>query len=202
MSGVQTEACSDTSGGKDVDYIDPNDWMDYNINLSAAGSYTVSFRVASPASSAQLQLQTAGGTVLANVALPNTGGWQAWQTVTANVTLPAGQQTLRVVSTSPQFNGWNFNWVEFAQNATVTPLSVSPNPTSGSFLLQVNNSYTGSMDVQILDASGNVQKDFPLTKDATGSMQTYLSISDLPSGSYSLKVTMSQWSSTIPITRQ
>lgn len=202
MSGVQTENTSDTGGGKDVDYIDPNDWMDYSLNIPAAGNYTVSFRIASPASNAQLQLRASNGTVLATVALPNTGAWQTWQTVTADVTLPAGQQTLRIVSTSPQYNGWNINWMEFAQTATVTPLSVSPNPTSGSFMLQVNNSYTGSMDVQILDATGTLSKDFPLTKDATGSLQTYLSISDLSSGKYSVKVVMSQWNSTIPITRQ
>ncbi len=107
MSGVQTESCSE--GTLDVGWIDANDWMDYNVTVQTTRSYTAQFRVTSPYSNTRLQLKR-GSTVLATVTIPNTGGWQNWTTVSANVNLTAGAQTLRV---NAMTNGWNFNWVNF-----------------------------------------------------------------------------------------
>src|SRR6476469_9482466 len=42
MSGVQAEACGE--GGQNVGYISTGDWMDYNVNVPAAGTYQVNFR--------------------------------------------------------------------------------------------------------------------------------------------------------------
>lgn len=107
MYGIQTETASE--GTLNVCYTDAGDWMDYAVNVSSAGTYTVDFRVASPYSNTQLQLRS-GSTVLATVTVPNTGGFQTWQTVSATVTLPAGSQTLRVHGVT---NGWNFNDMDF-----------------------------------------------------------------------------------------
>ena len=60
--------------------------------------------MASAVANGQFQLKN-GSTVLATINVPNTGGWQNWQTVTATVTLSAGSQTLRLLSTSVA--GWN-----------------------------------------------------------------------------------------------
>src|SRR5215212_1873807 len=81
MSGVQTEYTLDAGGGKNVGWIDPNDWMDYSVNPGSTGSYTVNFRVATPSGNSQFQLRKADGTVLATVSVPNTWGYQTWQTV-------------------------------------------------------------------------------------------------------------------------
>jgi endoglucanase len=209
MSGVQTETTADAGGGQDVAWIDYSDWMDYSINPSAAGTYTVNFRVASPNSNAQFQIRKADGTVLATVNAPNTGGFQTWQTVSASVSLSSGQQTLRVISTGG--GGWNFNWMDFvsgtlasiaANTSSSSSLSISPATTQDKFVLQVNNNYTGNMDVQIIDVSGVVKKDFPMTKDVSGSIQTYLSIGDLTGGTYTVRVTMLQWSDSKQIVKQ
>ena len=214
MSGVQTESTSDAGGGKDVSYIDPNDWMDYSINAPTSGTYTVSFRVASQSANAKFDLRKSDGTVLATITVPNTGGWQSWQTVTANVTLPQGQQTLRLYSDAAQYNNWNINWMDFTTpvlsslsantNSTTTDasLNVSPNPVTDKFILTVNNNYTGDMDVQILDASGAIKKDFALTKSNTGASQTYLSIGDLAAGNYTVKVNMAQWNASASLNKQ
>ena len=89
--------------------------MDYPITVSSAGSYNIAFRVASPHTGKQLQVQS-GASTLATVDIPNTGGWLAWQTVTTyNITLAAGTQTLRVYSNT---GGWNLNWLELAPSIT------------------------------------------------------------------------------------
>lgn len=119
MNGIQTEATSDTGGGSNVGWIDANDWLDYAVNVTTAGTYTVSFRVASPNTGGQVQLRI-GATVLATATVPNTGNWQGWTTVTAAATLPAGTQTLRVYAAT---GGYNLNWIQFATGGTPPPAS-------------------------------------------------------------------------------
>jgi beta-glucanase (GH16 family) len=155
MSGIQTEATSDTGAGLNVGWIDANDWMDYNVSVTSAGNYNVQFRIASWVGNAQLQLKK-GTTVLATVTLPNTGGGQVWST-TANVSVPltAGAQTLRVQIIS---GGFNFNWMSFslagAREATVVQdeeYVAYPNPVESIFI--VRGVEDGS-PVGILDMSG------------------------------------------------
>jgi hypothetical protein len=129
MSGIQTETCSE--GGLDVCYVDGGDWMDYTVNVQTAGNYTTEFRVSSPYAGTQLQLLK-DTNVLATVTIPNTGGWQNWQTVTTSVSLSAGTQTLRVKAVT---NGWNFNWMSFT-SATSQPTKVATptfTPGAGTF---------------------------------------------------------------------
>ncbi len=119
MSGIQTETCSE--GGLNVGYIESGDWMDYLVNPSSTGSYTLSFRVASTGTTGAFQIKS-GSTVLATVIVPNTGGWQNWTTVSTTVNLNAGSQTVRLQATG---TGWNINWWS-AATATVTNKLLNP----------------------------------------------------------------------------
>lgn len=108
MSGVQLEAAQDTGGGQNVGWIEAGDWMAYaGVNIPAAGSYRVEYRVASP-SGAALSLDLNGGqTTLGQVNIPATGGWQNWTTISHVVQLPAGTHQVGIFA--PQ-GGWNINW--------------------------------------------------------------------------------------------
>ncbi|RKP54446.1 carbohydrate-binding protein [Cohnella endophytica] len=119
MWGVQTETTSDTGGGLNVGWIDNGDWMDYAVNVLSTSAYTVSLRVASGISGGQLQVRDGAGSVLSMVSIPNTGGWQTWTTVTSNVSLPAGNQILRLYAAT---GGFNVNWMSLATSAG--PLSL------------------------------------------------------------------------------
>jgi hypothetical protein len=155
MSGIQTEATTDTGGGLNVGWIDTNDWMDYNVTVATAGNYNVQFRLAGWITGAQLQLKK-GTTVLATVNVPNTGGGQVWST-TASVSVPltAGAQTLRVLVTT---GGFNFNWMSFASaggrmagfEKQIVPVAY-PNPVETSF--EVHGIEEGS-PVHVIDMSG------------------------------------------------
>jgi hypothetical protein len=80
-------------------------------------------------------------------------------------------------------------------------LDVFPNPFQDRVVLQLNNKYTGSMKVQLIDMSGTVKKEFSLFKNQAGSTQTYLSTGDLPAGEYILKVSIGEWSESKKISR-
>ncbi len=114
MTGMQTEGTADIGGGLNVGWTDPNDWLDYTINVATAGTYTIRYRVSSPFAGKSLQLKK-GTTVLHTVSVPNTGNWQTWTTVTATATLTAGNNALRITTTT---GGFNINWFEGAVSAS------------------------------------------------------------------------------------
>jgi beta-glucanase (GH16 family) len=114
--GVDLEVTTDTGGGDDLGWTAAGQWFKYTVNAAAAGSYTVTFRVAAiNAVTDALHISNSSGTNLSgSVNVPATGGWQTWTNVTATVTLPAGQQVLTVNQDNP---GWNINYMAFASGS-------------------------------------------------------------------------------------
>ena len=120
--GVDLEATSDTQGASgaggtyNLGWTAAGQWFKYTVVVSTAGIYTVSIRVAAPGAVADaLHIANAAGTNLSGaVAVPATGGYQTWATVTANVTLAAGTQTLTVDQDGA---GWNLHNLAFAQGS-------------------------------------------------------------------------------------
>jgi hypothetical protein len=217
MAGISAETTTDAGGGLNAGSIDKGDWMNYYVNVAAAGTYTVSFRIATVAAGAGFQLKTSSGTVLATVTLPNTGNYQVWQTVNATVTLPAGVQTLQLYSTSTA--NWNINWMQFSsgssatsalegtqvrvQEATVeihsdsldipSSFDLYPNPARDHITLNINNGYTGPMSVQVVNLSGAVLKVYTSQKDGT-SVRMDLPCDNFPAGMYFVRVQIgSHW---------
>ncbi|UYZ63125.1 carbohydrate-binding protein [Hymenobacter weizhouensis] len=116
MSGVDTEPTTDTGGGRNMNWFETGDWVDYDVNVATAGTYTVGFRVASAVGGAQLQLRSSAGAVLATISVGNTGGWQSWTTISATASLPAGGQRLRLYAQAS--SGCNVNWLSFTATPT------------------------------------------------------------------------------------
>lgn len=168
MAGIQTDATDDSGGGQYIGWTDAGDWMDYQVNVQAAGVYEVGLRLASPLlGTSQIQLKNASGTVLALVNVPNTGGWGSFQTIHANLDLPAGEQILRVYVLN---SGFNFNWMEFSFVSSPTPTpepTATPTPTATP--LPVNRaSVPGKVEVENYNAMNGVQKS--TTLDTGGGM--------------------------------
>ena len=92
---VGIKATSDSGGGYNVGWTADGDWLEYTMNVAAAGNYTLSLRVAST-NAARVQLSAFGDDITGTWTLPNTGGLQTWQTVTKEVFLIPGRQILRV----------------------------------------------------------------------------------------------------------
>jgi endoglucanase len=109
MSGIETETTSDAGGGLNVGWLDPGDWFEYRVDVAAAGTYTIEYRLASQGGSDGFQL-LANGTEIDSRAVADTGGWQAFTTVSTTVELTAGEQTLRFNAVG---GGWNLNWIRF-----------------------------------------------------------------------------------------
>jgi hypothetical protein len=137
---VDVEAAS--SGGFDVGWVAPGEWLNYSINVSAAGTYTVNFRVASAGQGGTFHLEINGANITGSLTVPNTGGWQNWQTVSQTISLAAGAQMARLVMDS---NGsvavGNFDWFEFVSGApSGTTITV---PAGGDLQSAINNALSG-----------------------------------------------------------
>ncbi|MDG2017974.1 MAG: cellulase family glycosylhydrolase [Porticoccaceae bacterium] len=116
---VNTQPSEDEGGGLNVGWIDAGDWMEYELQVSEASNYTVSYRMASQSgSSSGINLLT-DGNLVDSIQVPNTGGWQIWQTVEGgNISLEAGDYVLRFEAPG---GGLNLNWIKLMPtNETAT----------------------------------------------------------------------------------
>jgi endonuclease/exonuclease/phosphatase family metal-dependent hydrolase len=89
---VDIEVASE--GGYDVGWIAAGEWLNYSVNATAGGSYTVQLRVSAPWGSTLHVGFNGPSNVWKTVSVPATGGWQSWTTVSLPVTLGAGPQLL------------------------------------------------------------------------------------------------------------
>ncbi|WNM37244.1 lectin [Micromonospora halotolerans] len=95
-SGVTPFTKAGANGGQTLGYVDPGDWAAYQ-GLDLTGVTALRARVVSGGPGGTLQLRTGSptGTVLGQVAVPNTGGWTTFADVsTALAGVPAGSQTV------------------------------------------------------------------------------------------------------------
>jgi hypothetical protein len=145
--GVDLETTADTGGGDNVGWTSGGQWFRYTVNVATAGTYAVNLRVAAPgAVTAALHLSNASGANLTgNVNIPATGAWQTWTTVTAQVTLPAGQQILTL---NQDNGGWNINSLQFSSTNGGTATLV-PNPSSLTFASQAVNTTSAGQGVTV-----------------------------------------------------
>jgi len=116
MYGTANEMVTDFDGEENVGYIDANDWLEYNINLSDSAEYFLYFRIASTASSSII-LQV-DGVNTDTLKFASTGGWQSWKTFSLQTALPSGKHKLRAFTPSGKFN---LNWIRISDHANTIP---------------------------------------------------------------------------------
>jgi hypothetical protein len=153
QSGVQLETTTDIGGGENIGFLDVNDYLDYEVEVTTAGTYKVEYRVASEATGGiALQLLDTSGTptILHLTSFPATGGWQTWQTYDENTFIPAGEYTLRVLITQSPFN---MNWMNFSlltntnETKTIEKINIFPNPSTG--FININATLQTAQDATI-----------------------------------------------------
>ena len=164
--GVDLESCTDSGCGDDLGWTATGQWFRYTVNVAAAGTYTVSIRLASPSgvTDAFRITDAAGNDLSGTENVPATGGWQTWTTVTSTVQLSAGQQTLVVDQDN---GGWNIRYLSFASSGsgggpvalTASPASLSfgngnVGQTSAAQSVTVSNPGSGSVSISQLAVSG------------------------------------------------
>ena len=94
------EATADTGGGQDLGQLANGAWAEYpNINFGSSGATQFVARVASGAAGGvsglvNVHLDSLTNPSIGSFAIANTGGWQSWRTVPANISRVTGTHTV------------------------------------------------------------------------------------------------------------
>jgi endonuclease/exonuclease/phosphatase family metal-dependent hydrolase len=139
-------------GGYNVGWTAAGEWLKYTVNVSSAGTYNVSLRVAALSSnSMQVTVGGASGTF----AVPNTGDWQSWTTVTVPIALAAGQQVMTVRFTT---GGVNLHSIAVSAPSTSAPSTGGGGSGSGgSFRMLTWNVHHGKNTSKVLSVPSQAQ---------------------------------------------
>ncbi|HEY1180126.1 MAG TPA: glycoside hydrolase family 16 protein [Phytomonospora sp.] len=120
QSGTITEATTDTGGGQNIGAANNGNWLRFNgVRFGTNPARQFVARVASGAGGGvsglvEVRLGSPTGTVIGSFAIANTGGWQSWRTVPANIAATTGTHDVYLTFTSGQPADFvNVNWLNF-----------------------------------------------------------------------------------------
>ena len=160
--GTGLQNTTDSGTGQNVCFIDSGDWNEFMLNVANAGSYNLTFRVASPAIPGKFDILVNDIVVKTDETFPVTGGYQTYADKVVNgVTLPKGEVYLKIKFKS---NDMNFNYIDAASgNLGVNDpktdsdsFTVYPNPIKVESTLHIKSFTTEPISLKIVDMKGSV----------------------------------------------
>ncbi|KPI14656.1 Carbohydrate binding family 6 [Actinobacteria bacterium OK074] len=120
QSGTVAETTTDTGGGQDLGSLANGDWALYKgVDFGSTAATQFNARVASGAASGvsglvEVRLDSPTATPIGSFSIANTGGWQTWRTVPANISSVTGTHDVYLTFTSGQSADFvNVNWFDF-----------------------------------------------------------------------------------------
>lgn len=183
---VDLQYTSDTkfgSGDVGVGWISNNEWLKYTVNITKTERYLIDFRVASPSSNGEFDLEIDDKSILnSTMKVSSTGGWGNWESQRSDtIILRSGIYDLyfRVINggfniTNMQFHIYNAVGLESLQ---VSKSNIYPNPFTDSFTITVDE----PLNYNIINVQGELIE--------SGDCESTCSIgSDIQSGVYLLEL--------------
>lgn len=113
--GVDIYDDSLATNGHGIGWTQSSEWMNYTVNVSTAGNYTVGFRVATVNSGTVLHLEdTNGANLTGSVNCYNSGGWSNYWTIQiSGVYLSVGVHVLKLYEDT---GGYNLDNITFTHS--------------------------------------------------------------------------------------
>ena len=125
MDGVQVEP--DENGIPNVGWINDGDFTEYRVKVPAAGTYTLTARVASEAEEkSTITVVDSTGKALATLTVDpaKTNGWNDWYETSTTIKLDKGEQTLRFKYSGESDFLMNVDWFDFEGDPSDIPTAV------------------------------------------------------------------------------
>jgi len=206
QEGVVLESSLDVGGGQSIGYLDPGDYIDYEVYVTQSGDYYLKYRTAAEYGTGGLKIQLidTGGNIsqVSQPVFSSTGNWQNWKTTTEVVQLEEGRYTLRLLVTQAPFN---LNWIEFVSTSLgirrnkdhTQSILFFPNPCSEFLNLVYSQTKKQSISLDIIDGMGKVimRKEYSqITK-----LNDRIYVNDIPDGVY---VMLFKWSNGSTLTKK
>lgn len=190
--GVDIESCSDGGGGFNIGYASADEWLKYSVDVTSGGYFTLQARVASQNSGKHFHIEMDDEDISGQITVPNTGGWQNWQTVNIPVqNIEAGEKTMKIIFDS---DGFNLNYINFTHDTVASSVNQSkansilvyPNPSEGIVQIQFNNPSVLNTKIYISDVTGKSVKILNYNLQKEGAVIS-IDLSDLDKGIYFLQ---------------
>lgn len=189
---VDIEPSTDEGGGFNLADIQEGEWVEYTINVAETRAYNIEFRVATQESAQSFHVEIDGEDITGNIAVPNTGGWQSWETIgSKGFLLEEGEQVIRLAFHSQYFNLNRFTIKNYEGavlgigDTSSSNIRLFPNPSSEHFSLTIPAEWE---EVVLFDTRGN-----QVLSISTGSNTKELG-KNLPVGIYFIHVQLSDGS--------
>ena len=160
--GTGLQNTTDSGTGQNVCFIEAGDWNEFMLNVSDAGTYNLTFRVASPTIPGKFDILVNDVVVKTDETFPITGGYQTYaDKLVSGVTLPKGEVYLKIKFKSDDMN-FNFIDVTAANLGINDPIiekdffTVYPNPIKTQSTLHIKSDVTEPLSLKIIDMKGIV----------------------------------------------
>jgi len=188
--GGGPESTGDVGGGLNVGSLKDGNYLMYS-NLNLTGAKSISLRLASRNSggTVEVRLNSAVGSKIAEFDMPNTGSWQNWKTVSADIKDRVGIYDVYIVFKHPSTYVGNINWFEFSEEAIggtsieavgkIQEIILYPNPVTNNLTIE------GRVDSKIEIVSALGQK---VIEDVLQSSKHTISMQGLETGMYIVRV--------------
>ncbi|MGQ8335505.1 carbohydrate-binding protein [Sunxiuqinia sp. A32] len=147
---IDIESCSDEGGGFSLGDFQTGEWLNYTVQVEESGRYRVDFRVATNMDGGKLSISVDGQTINNSITIPNTGGWQIWETISVDgIQLEEGQHVIELGSVSEYVN---VNNMMFSNVTTVKEIKKSeiycfPNPVTSTLFISELPKDAGKMTI-------------------------------------------------------
>jgi hypothetical protein len=202
-SGGCVEDCSDTDGGESVGCLTDGNYLVFNdINLSEV--YSVSARLAhknSDEGTIEVRLDSEDGDLVGTINVPNTGGWQTWETVTADIEATVGFYDVYLVFSHPSSYVCNINWFQFSEEVLTSVNAIEdantiiayPNPVGNILIIEGSE----GAKLELFNSSG-----VKVLGDQVESDKYTVSMNGISSGIYILRLTQDSTTKSIKLIKQ
>ena len=182
---VDIEPSSDTCQGYNVGWIAEGEWLEYTVSCENTYVMDIQLRIACIDPGEKIRIKINDQT-LGTVTLPNTGGFQNWETIILkDIIIPAGEnQILRLEFLG---SGFNLNWLNFVSKGITSihevtgeaSVTLYPNPAKNYLTIQS----PGEGSIKIYSMQGQLLRTNELQEG-----QNTLSVNHFEPGNYVIRI--------------
>lgn len=185
-----------------VGWIAAGEWLEYTVNVSEAGTYSLAVQVASSPGGGAYHVEFNGVDKTGKKTVGATGGWSTFVTQThTGISLAAGTQVMRVYMDAGSFNLARMTFSLSGSGGNTAPKAVvSAKPTTGQAPLAVSFDGSGSSDADgdplsyswvFGDGTTGIGRTVSHTYTAAGAYTATLTVSDGKGGTGRASVAIS-----------
>lgn len=172
-SSLQAECFDDMLGieieGSNIGFVHSGDWIAYeDIDLTNMNS--IQARASSPTSGGNIEvrLDNASGTQIGTIEVDNTGNWNTWEIVQADVTNISGNHDIYFVFTGGDGYLFNLDWLVFSStlsnnnDLTLSEIKLYPNPINNN---EITISNALNTTLEIYNVNGISELNIPISEN-------------------------------------